>query len=306
MLEHSPSRIEPGGVARETVPTSSRPRISSNRHRTAWSPRSRRHHSSFRAQAGSPSRRDARRVHRRSGERALCPIEPNPRGSSQTCPERDGITRAPRARALHIHPIEALHRVRVIQHVGSRAPIGGEGPLRRGRGARRRSGSREGEANLQPRISNPRRNVRSVCPSDDVLDRTTTAVARLPARGEARRARGFASQPLDWFALVGSSFGAREDTFEIAFGPLARAIFRRKHGVFRDTELLSERASSRAAHDPPDQESTKSVLVTSSRAGASASGEWIVSNRKCRASGNARKNRFALPGSFSNVATTCP
>lgn len=153
-----------------------------------------------------------------------------------------------------------------------------EGPLRRrARGATTERGEGGRSHVLRPKTSNPRRNVNSVCPSDDVLDRTTTAVARLPFRGEARRARGFASQPLNWFALVGSSFGAREHTFEIAFAPIARAIYRRKYSVFRVCALRShvhwKQRPEKKCHADIRHGRTKSALCTSSLAGASASGE---------------------------------
>ncbi len=50
----------------------------------------------------------------------------------------------------------------------------------------------------------------------------------------------------------------------------------------------------------------KSSMCTSFASGAGAPGEWMVSSRKCRASGKALENMFALPGSFSKVATISP
>lgn len=86
-------------------------------------------------------------------------------------------------------------------------------------------------------------------------------------------------------------------------GFVARAQLsaRVRRALERTPQFLPDRAP-----DAARQGRRKSLLWTSSGRGASASGEWIVSSRKCSARGNAARNMFALPGSFSKVATTSP
>jgi len=80
--------------------------------------------------------------------------------------------------------------------------------------------------------------------------------------------------------------------------------FRFEGGGSRTGKTLPPVAAS--PQGPPRPSSTKSSVGTSSAAAGSARGEWIVCMRKCKASGNAFRNRFALPGSFSNDATKRP
>lgn len=56
----------------------------------------------------------------------------------------------------------------------------------------------------------------------------------------------------------------------------------------------------------PRYSSVKSLLRISLGSPGSALGECTVSNRKCSACGNARRNIFAFSGSFSKLATTSP
>lgn len=179
----------------------------------------------------------------------------------------------------------------------------------------------EGEETSDSAYVRARGGSRPVCPSDDVHDRTDDfggqATRPLERRGPVALRPGLsAGLPLSRHRKAG------KDTYEFAIGPIGRANFRRRSaadGVSpcagegssseRAAELDRRRASGNRFHAnvlPAAHGSTKSSVRTSSGRGGSASGEWIVSRSTCSASGNAARKRFALPGSFSKVATTSP
>lgn len=148
----------------------------------------------------------------------------------------DVLSPRPFSSCVMLRPISLFRGVRC----GIALPrTGGEGPPRRRAEAQRRGGEREGESKLSDPDLEPEAEWIPSAPRMTSGIGAKTSVARLPAHsGERVRARGFASQPLSWFALVVSSFGAQHHTFEVAFGPVAPAIFRRNHGLFRQRYSL--------------------------------------------------------------------
>jgi hypothetical protein len=176
----------------------------------ASSPRGNRHLSPFGARAGSPPR-----------ARTYLPI--------------------PRRNRPFVHFKAALPRWRLDQTgegsrrlSGTRPPRGAQVPPRprcqAGGGAMKekeaelltyRLATRGGTCSVCPyrrRPSLERRLRQPGCPSSRAC---TTCVAS----ARTVRALGFASQPLSWFALIVSSFGARECTYEVALRQTGRARF---------------------------------------------------------------------------------
>jgi hypothetical protein len=172
--------------------------------------------------------------------------------------EATGIS-PPSARARGPHPVHARtcrSRDGIVLSFIPMLRFPGGVSIRLERGSRRLSGTRpargaqvpprprcqsgggamkEKEAELLTYRLATRGGTSSVCPSrrPPSLERRLrqpgcpSSRARTTCVASARtvRALGFASQPLSWFALIVSSFGARECTYEVALRQTGRARF---------------------------------------------------------------------------------
>lgn len=262
---HSPSRAL-SRVERGVCPSPrTAERFSSNEHRATPSPRSDRCISpSESAEAGSPSRTSAPPPHPEGARSSLClchsPPGPRARPSALARPRSTerarasgrGERRVPRSharrrplrgRADSPRTLSAPSSSSCPRRSSSRRSPWNCAPTRRGRGsvapparARQRDGAREGEETppIPDLESRKAERVPSAPRMTSVESERRLRRPSQPLAFSARRPRDFAARPLDRCALIVSSFGARESTQEVAFGPTGRAIYRVISGEFTD------------------------------------------------------------------------